>query len=223
MCEYYEINAKQYADQTFSVDMSEQYRKFLPLLREQARILDVGSGSGRDACYFQKRGYQVTALEPSKNLCREIRKGFSGEIVCSDIQSYQPDQRFDGIWACASLLHLREKEVLCFFEKINSYLNENGIIYLSGKNGIPTGEAADGRYFLEFTEQLADRILTVNDRIKLEELWFTEDVSGRKSFRWMNMIFMFSSEEFDIKHHQKSKVILPCMARGLHGNGINLV
>ena len=122
MCEYYEINAKQYADQTFSVDMSEQYRKFLPLLREQARILDVGSGSGRDACYFQKRGYQVTALEPSKNLCREIRKGFSGEIVCSDIQSYQPDQRFDGIWACASLLHLREKEVLCFFEKINSYL-----------------------------------------------------------------------------------------------------
>ena len=205
MCEYYEINAKQYADQTFSVDMSEQYRKFLPLLREQARILDVGSGSGRDACYFQKRGYQVTALEPSKNLCREIRKGFSGEIVCSDIQSYQPDQRFDGIWACASLLHLQEKEVLCFFEKINSYLNENGIIYLSGKNGIPTGEAADGRYFLEFTEQLADRILTVNDRIKLEELWFTEDVGGRKGIRWMNMIFMFSPEEFDIKHHQKGK------------------
>ena len=205
MCEYYEINAKRYADQTFSVDMSEQYRKFLPLLREQARILDVGSGSGRDACYFQKRGYQVTALEPSKNLCREIRKGFSGEIVCSDIQSYQPDQRFDGIWACASLLHLQEKEILCFFEKINSYLNENGIIYLSGKNGIPTGEAADGRYFLEFTEQLADRILTVNDRIKLEELWFTEDVGGRKGFRWMNMIFMFSPEEFDIKHHQKGK------------------
>ena len=86
--------------------MSEQYRRFLPLLRERARILDVGSGSGRDACYFQKKGYQVTALEPSKNLCREIRKVFSGKIVCSDIQSYQPNQRFDGIWACASFLHL---------------------------------------------------------------------------------------------------------------------
>ena len=184
MCEYYEINAKRYAEETFSADMSEQYKKFLPLLREQARILDLGSGSGRDACYFQNHGYQVTALEPSKNLCREIRKVFSGEIVCSDIQSYQPEQRFDGIWACASFLS--------FFEKINLYLNDNGIIYLSGKNGIPTGEATDGRYFLEFTEALKEKILVTNERMKLEELWYTEDVSGRKGFRWVNMIFMLS-------------------------------
>ena len=46
MCEYYEINAKQYAAETFSADMSEQYRRFLPLLKEGARILDVGSGRG---------------------------------------------------------------------------------------------------------------------------------------------------------------------------------
>ena len=188
MCKYYEINAKRYAKETFPADMSEQYKRFLPLLRERARILDVGSGSGRDACYFQKKGYQVTALEPSKNLCREIRKVFSGEIVCSDIQSYQPDQRYDGIWACASFLHLQEKEVLSFFEKINLYLNEKGIVYLSGKNGITIGKAADGRYFLEFTEQLVGKILAVNDRMKLEELWYTEDVSGRKGFRWMNVV-----------------------------------
>lgn len=187
MCKYYKINAKQYAKETFSADMSEQYKRFLPLVREQARILDVGSGSGRDACYFQKKGYQVTALEPSKNLCREIRKVFSGKIVCSDIQSYQPEQRFDGIWACASFLHLQEKEVLSFFEKINLCLNDNGIIYLSGKNGIPTGETADGRFFLEFTEQLIEKILVVNERIKLDQLWYTEDVSRRKNFRWMNI------------------------------------
>ena len=70
MCKYYETNAKRYARETFSADMSEQYQRFLPLLGKQTRILDVGSGSGRDTCYFQKHGYQVTALEPSKNLCR---------------------------------------------------------------------------------------------------------------------------------------------------------
>ena len=188
MCKYYEINAKRYAKETFSADMSEQYKRFLPLLREYARILDVGSGSGRDACYFQKKGYQVTALEPSKNLCREIRKVFSGEIVCSDIQSYQPDQRFDGIWACASFLHLRLEEVLCFFGNIDLYLNDNGVVYLSGKNGIYTGEAEDGRYFLEFTEELVENILVVNERMKLKELWYTEDVRGRQGFRWMNIV-----------------------------------
>ena len=189
MCEYYEINAKRYAKETFPADMSEQYKRFLPLVREQARILDVGSGSGRDACYFQKKGYQVTALEPSKNLCREIRKVFSGKIVCSDIQSYQPDEGYDGIWACASFLHLRQKEVLRFFERIEVYLNDNGIVYLSGKNGIATGEGKDGRYFLEFTEELVEKILAVNDRVRIEGLWYTGDVNGREGFRWMNVIF----------------------------------
>ena len=188
MCEYYEINARRYVKETFSVDMSDQYERFLPLLKSQAGILDVGSGSGRDACYLQKKGYWVTALEPSKNLCREIRKVFPGKIVCSDIQSYQPDQRFDGIWACASFLHLQEKEVLRFFEKINLYLNDNGIMYLSGKNGISTGQAKDGRYFLEFTEQLVEKILSVNKQLKLVEFWYTEDASGRKGFRWLNVI-----------------------------------
>lgn len=189
MSNYYESNAEHYAAETFSADMSEQYQRFLPLLKKGAKILDVGSGSGRDACYFQKQGYQVIALEPSKNLCREIRKVFSGEIICSDIQNYQPMERYDGIWACASLIHLQEEEILCFFEKIDLFLKTNGIIYVSGKNGILTEKAEDGRYFLEFTEQLLEKFLTVNEQLKLEQLWYTKDVSGRQGFRWMNVIF----------------------------------
>ena len=188
MSNYYESNAERYAAETFSADMSKQYQSFLPLLKKGAKILDVGSGSGRDACYFQKHGYQVTALEPSKNLCREIQKVFSGEIVCSDIQSYQPTERYDGIWACASLIHLQEEEVLCFLRKIDMYLNDNGIVYASGKSGISTGEVADGRFFLEFTEQLVEKILTVNKQLKLEKLWYSEDVSGRQGFRWLNVV-----------------------------------
>ena len=188
MGNYYENNAERYAAETFSADMSEQYQSFLPLLKKGAKILDVGSGSGRDACYFQKQGYQVTALEPSKNLGREIRKVFSGELVCSDIQNYRPTERYDGIWACASLIHLQEEEVLQFFEKIDQYLNDNGIIYISGKNGISTGKVEDGRFFLEFTEQLVEKILTVNKQLKLEQLWYTEDVSGRRGFRWLNVV-----------------------------------
>ena len=188
MCNYYESNAEHYAAETIYADMSEQYQSVLPLLKKGAKILDVGSGSGRDACYFQKQGYQVTALEPSNNLCREIRKVFSGKIICSDIQNYRPTERYDGIWACASLIHLQEEEVLCFFRKIDMYLNDNGIVYASGKSGISTGEVADGRFFLEFTEQLVEKILTVNKQLQLEQLWYTEDVSGRRGFRWLNVV-----------------------------------
>lgn len=117
---------------------------------------------------------------------------FPGEIVCSDIQNYRPEERYDGIWACASLLHLREEELLHFFGHLDLYLKENGIMYISGKSGISTGKAADGRYFLEFTEALLAKILAVNPWLKLEELWYTEDVIGRQCLRWMNIIVKFS-------------------------------
>ena len=69
------------------------------------------------------------------------------------------------------------------------YLEDSGIIYVSGKNEISTGKVEDGRFFLEFTEQLVEKILTVNKQLKLEQLWYTEDVNSRKGFRWLNVIF----------------------------------
>lgn len=57
MDEYYKENAKRYAEENFSTDPSEQYQRFLPLLKEGARILDVESGSGLDVCYFPQQRY----------------------------------------------------------------------------------------------------------------------------------------------------------------------
>ena len=85
-----------------------------------------------------------------------------------------------------------QEEVLQFFEKIDQYLNDNGIIYISGKNGLSTGKVEDGRFFLEFTEQLVEKILTVNKQLKQEQLWYTEDVSGRRGFRWLNVVLSVS-------------------------------
>lgn len=72
MDKYCEENAKRYAEETFSVALTEQYQRVIPLLKEGARILDVGDGRGCEVCYFQQQGYRVTALELSRNLCLEI-------------------------------------------------------------------------------------------------------------------------------------------------------
>lgn len=98
--------------------------------------------------------------------------------------------RINGLMVSGPVHHyfICKKKIYHFFEKIDLYLNDNGIVYLSGKNGFPTGETTNGRYFLEFTEGLVEKRLAVNDRMKLEELWYSEDVSGRKGFRWMNVI-----------------------------------
>lgn len=197
MNEYYEKHAKQYVKETFEADMQESYREFLPGIPERGRILDLGSGSGRDTCRFAEMGYQVTALEPASALCKEIRKVFSGEVVCASIQNYHPEEVFDGIWACASLLHLTEQELLDFIQQIHGYVKEGGVIYLSGKNGIATGYVPDGRYFLEFTEELVERMLTVNPRLKPERIWYSGDCMGREGFCWMNLVFRYSRGEKD--------------------------
>ena len=192
---YYNKYTKSFIQTTRSVDFTNIQNKFLSYLPSCASILDFGCGSGRDTKYFLKRNYNVTAIDGSEEICKEASK-YTGIKVKQMLFEELNDQNiYDGIWACASLLHLQEKEVLSFFEKINLYLNDNGIIYLSGKNGIPTGEAPDGRYFLEFTEALKEKILVTNERIRLNELWYSEDVSGRKGFRWVNMIFMLCDKK----------------------------
>ncbi len=67
------------------------------------------------------------------------------------------------------------------------YLNDNGIVYF-WENSISTSKSADGRYFLEFIEQLVGKILAANARLKMEKLWYTKDVSGRNGLWWMNVV-----------------------------------
>ena len=52
MDEYCEENAKCYAEETLSANLSEQYQRARPWLKGGARILDVGRGRGLDACCF---------------------------------------------------------------------------------------------------------------------------------------------------------------------------
>ena len=65
---YYEINAKQYYESTVNLNMTVLYTPFLTYMPTYASILDAGCGSGRDALYFIKRGYKVTAFDNAPTL-----------------------------------------------------------------------------------------------------------------------------------------------------------
>ena len=188
---YYDMHAEEYFIQTFHEDMTDTYRHFLPRLPAGCRILDLGSGSGRDAVYFRKQGYEVTALEPSKRLCEWMKRQFDGEIVCLPVEEYHPVMKFDAIWACASLLHLIKEDLLEFFAGIGGYLKPGGLIYVSGKNGIQTGKCQDGRFFLEFDEILFREIIETDPGFRVEQVWYSGDAAGRTGFQWMNFVLKY--------------------------------
>jgi SAM-dependent methyltransferase len=78
MCEtktldYYNKNARSFAEATVDVDFYDTQKYFQNLLPEQGYILDFGCGSGRDIKYFLSQHFQVDAIDGSEELCRIAR------------------------------------------------------------------------------------------------------------------------------------------------------
>lgn len=132
---YYNKYTKSFIQTTRSVDFTNIQNKFLSYLPSGAFILDFGCGSGRDTKYFLKRNYNVTAIDGSEEICKEASK-YTGIKVKQMLFEELNDQNiYDGIWACASILHLSKNDLFLVFHKMNKALKENGIIYTSFKYG----------------------------------------------------------------------------------------
>ena len=73
---YYDKNAVEFAGQTVSIDMQDLYELFLNQIPQRITqsILDFGCGSGRDANYFAKQGYWVTAIDAGFQPCKALAK-----------------------------------------------------------------------------------------------------------------------------------------------------
>ena len=186
--EYYNRNAARYLEDTVGVEFTEIQNAFLNLLQEGALILDFGCGSGRDALEFLKRGYQVEATDGSEEMCRAAAE-FTGLTVRQMLfQELDEKEKYDGIWACSSILHLPKPELRDVFGRMTVALKRNGIIYTSFKYGVFEGER-NGRYFTDFTEETFTEFIRGIVGLSIEKMWITDDVRpGRGEEKWLNMI-----------------------------------
>lgn len=185
---YYNQNARSFAESTISVDFSETQNRFLNKLPSDAHILDFGCGSGRDTQYFLEKGYHVDALDGSEELCR-IASEYTGiEVKQMLFQELAEQEKYDGIWACSSILHLPKNELKTVFEKMLTALKENGWIYTSFKYGTFSGERNE-RHFTDFTEKSFLKFAQNIERLDIVEHWLTGDVRpGRGDERWLNLL-----------------------------------
>lgn len=185
--EYYEKNAEAFVESTVNADMNNLYAPFEKYLFPKCTILDIGCGSGRDCKYFLEKGYIVTALDPSAEMCAYTHK-ISG-ITALHLRAEEIEfvGEFDAIWACASLLHVRKndmEQVLC---RCRDALKCNGIMYASWKYGESQRTIA-GRHFSDYTVKTMEALLQKIPNIKLVDMWVTEDVRDKNKTKWTNII-----------------------------------
>lgn len=188
MNNYYDENASTFFKSTVNVDMAPLYKRFLPLFTDGGQILDAGCGSGRDTKQFENMGYNVTAFDSSQKLC-ELASTYVGQSVLQlTFSEVDWHERFDAVWACASLLHLSEAQLIDAIHRLITALKVGGIMYCSFKWG--NGERQkNGRYFIDMNEQRFHSLLAQIGGVELIELWETDDRRPmRKGDKWLNAI-----------------------------------
>ena len=188
--QYYEEHAEEFTTNTLNADMASIRSRFLAYLPTGCRILDFGCGTGRDSKAFLNLGYDVTAIDGSEALCK-IAQALTGlSVRCLDFRRYTPanDEIYEGIWACASLLHLQKGELLPVMKVLSQALKPEGAFYVSFKYGTFEGER-NGRHFTDFTlEEFREFIKSIPE-LSVAEYWVTGDVRpGRGDERWLNIV-----------------------------------
>ena len=186
--QYYEDNAETFISGTVNADMSDARQRFLKLLPENALILDFGCGSGRDTKAFLEHGYRVDAIDGSAELCRQA-SDYTGICVRQMLfQELDISNYYDGVWACASILHLSKIEISDVLKRISNALKPGGILYTSFKYGTFEG-MRNNRYFTDFTETTLSKLWIGIDSLQIIDIWTTQDVRpGREEERWINLL-----------------------------------
>ena len=187
--DYYNKNSEEYFNSTLNVDMTNTYKAFLKLVPKGGKILDLGCGSGRDSMNFIKLGYEVTAVDGSKELAKRASVLLGKEVIVSTFEELELKEKFHGIWACASLLHIKREDLKTVLNNLYNNLDDNGVFYMSFKYGEKEYVDDKNRYFNCFTDESIISFINENTKYNILGLYITEDKLGRvNEVKWVNLI-----------------------------------
>ena len=97
-------------------------------------------------------------------------------------------EKYDGIWACASILHVAKTQLPEILRKMTTATKKGGIIYTSFKYGDFEGEKK-GRFFTYLTEGSFEELLRTIPELQIEKMWTSADVrTDRADENWLNII-----------------------------------
>ena len=182
--QYYINNSKEYVTSTLSVNMQEHYDRFVPRLNEGAKILDVGFGSGRDMLYFASQGYDVKGIDIVEDFVSLGKENGLSVSLC-DFHNIPYVNEFDGVWACASLLH--SNDLTLALKNIHKVLKTGGCAYISMKYG--EGTQIDNGRFYQFVNEETLANYCSNASLIIDKIYISQDLMNRSN-NWINAVLI---------------------------------
>ena len=182
---WYRDNAIQYAEETRNSLVLDALWEFLSRMKEGGTILDYGSGSGRDSAYFINKGFSVDSLDGSAEMKAQAERLFGIKVKLASFLSLEEKDKYDGIWAQASILHLEEHDLRVALTLIERALKRDGVFYSSFRKGEEDGYE-NGRWYTNMTEGRFLSFLPAS--LYMEKIWESQDVRPGVSRTWLSII-----------------------------------
>jgi ubiquinone/menaquinone biosynthesis C-methylase UbiE len=189
----YDQIAHSFAAQWGKLRLDRALETFARLVPEPGRVLDLGCGPGRDLAFLTELGCRVIGLDASAGMLAEARGAFpSPGLVQADMRRLPFVTRcFDGVWACASLLHLPHGVLPLALAEISRVLGGAGsVLYLALKEGVGKRWVTDDQnrrsYFAYYQLSAIETALDLAG-FQLVESWKAPDLSGRQE-PWINAV-----------------------------------
>jgi len=100
-------------------------------------ILDLGCGHGRDCKYFEDKGFFPIGIDLSEKMLDVARNSCNKSLFLNmDMRNIGKILwKFDGVWSCGSLYHLKKNEIFDVLLKIYRILKTDGIFFIAVKEG----------------------------------------------------------------------------------------
>ena len=189
---YYNTNAHRFTSDTLDVEFSTIQDSFLAQLPAGALILDFGCGSGRDSRYFLQKGYRVEACDGSEEMVKAATRNAGIPVKKMLFSELNEENRYDGLFACASILHVPSKDLPDILTSMKRAVKPGGILYVSFKYGTFEG-IRNGRYFTDQTEESLQVILDRVGGLEIIRTGITGDARpGREDEKWLNVLLRAS-------------------------------
>jgi SAM-dependent methyltransferase len=147
--EHYNRHADSFWQGTRTHDVSQNIAALLKYIEAQPpfAILDFGCGPGRDLKTFIELGHAPVGLDGSEEFAQMARAHAGCEVWRQDfLQLDLPAERFDGIFANASLFHVPGSELPRVLAQLHASLKPRGVLFSSNPRGDNQEGWQHGRY-----------------------------------------------------------------------------
>ena len=186
---HYDENAESFRIGTKDHDVSQNIAALLDVLPKQKTldILDFGCGPGRDMCVFKSMGHRPTGLDGSKEFCKmAVKQSGCPTLNQQFLKLELEENRYDGIFANASLFTVPSQELPRVLKELHSALRKDGILFSSNPRG--NSEGWQGQRYGHYIEFEASETYLQQSGFKIIKHFYRPAGMPREHQPWLAIV-----------------------------------